>query len=179
MENWPILALTELNQGYPGLTPAYGAALAEAAAVCLNSQGHRSGTTLTISGDVTAQVELQWPGITDQMLRCWHDEEYTTEQGAYGIACLLIHQLTPYTIIERSIKGTGFDYWLGDAPDQPGLPFQQKIRLEVSGIRKGIPSRIRARVERKKAQTQRSDGLLPAYVIVVEFSHPLSIVVQR
>lgn len=173
------LNLEDLSQGCPGLTPVYSAALAEASAVCLASQGHDSGVVLEVTGDMTETLCLHWPEVTEQMQRCWHDEEYTTEQGAYGIACLLIQRLTPFTIIERSIKGTGFDYWLGDKADPAALPFQRRVRLEVSGIRRGNANRIRARVEQKKRQTQRSDGSLPAYVIVVEFSAPVATLVQR
>ena len=49
--------------------------------------------------------------------------------------------------------------------------------LEVSGIRKGDNSRVKARVKQKK-QTKLSDGKYPAYIIVVEFSIPLSFVAR-
>jgi hypothetical protein len=39
------LNLAALHQGLPAITPAYGVTLAEAAAVCLNAQGHQSGVT--------------------------------------------------------------------------------------------------------------------------------------
>ena len=41
-----------------------------------------------------------------------------------------------YTVIHRSRKGTGFDYWLGDEKNEDELPLQSKARLEVSGIRR-------------------------------------------
>ncbi|MCU0541386.1 MAG: hypothetical protein MUE44_04270 [Oscillatoriaceae cyanobacterium Prado104] len=50
-------------------------------------------------------------------------------------------------------------------------------RLEVSGIRKGNRSQINARVKLKTEQTRTSDAQgLPAYIIVVEFSRPISII---
>ena len=99
-----------------------------------------------------------------------------TEHGAYGIACLLILDLTGLTVIQRSRKGTGFDFWLGDDEE---LPFQNKARLEVSGIRQGDAARVAARVAQKKKQTGRSDGFLPAYVIVVDFGTPLARVIKK
>jgi len=36
-----ILKLQELATGLPAITPAFGACLAEAAAVCLEGNGHR------------------------------------------------------------------------------------------------------------------------------------------
>jgi hypothetical protein len=53
-------------------------------------------------------------------------------------------------------------------------------RLEVSGIRRGSRSQINARVKQKTEQTGASDaGELPAYIIVVEFSRPISIVIAK
>jgi hypothetical protein len=48
-------------------------------------------------------------------------------------AILLMRALTGYTVIERSRKGTGFDWWLGTEDNL----FQGKVRLEVSGILRG------------------------------------------
>jgi hypothetical protein len=57
------------------------------------------------------------------------------------------------------------------------LPFQRMARLEVSGIRKGSQGQINARIKQKTEQSRASDaGGLPAYIIVVEFSRPISIV---
>lgn len=82
-------------------------------------------------------------------------------------------------MIERSSKGTGFDYWLGTVDTMEKIPFQNKVRLEVSGIRKGDDSRVKARVKQKKEQTKLSDGKYPAYTIVVEFSTLLSFVATK
>jgi hypothetical protein len=111
---------------------------------------------------------LDWQPVTEQTRRCWNDEQYTTEQAAYGFAFLLILQLTALTVIERSRKGTGFDYWLGTQGSTATLPFDRMARLEVSGIRsKGNRSQINARVKQKTAQTRASDAQgLPAYIIV-------------
>lgn len=81
-------------------------------------------------------LNLSYSGnqLPKHLLRCWNDEEFTTEQAAYGIAFLIIRELTDLTVIERSRKGTGFDYWLGTTTDE-GQPFKNKVRLEVSGIR--------------------------------------------
>ncbi len=173
------LVITKLEQGLPAITPAFGAALAEACAVCLADQGHAPGVELKVNGDFTAVFKLYWQEVTDQMLRCWNDSEYTTEQAAYGIAFLVIQELTDYTIIQRSRKGTGFDYWLGKKTEANELPFQNAVRLEVSGIRKGDDSRVKARVKLKVEQVGPSDQALPAYIVVVEFSKPLAFIVKK
>ena len=175
--NGQILNLQDLGDGLPAVTPHYGAGLAEAGSVCLEDQGHSHGVKLSVGGTFSASFEVYWSVVNDQMRRCWNDLEFTTEQGAYGIAFLVIRAMTDFTIIERSRKGTGFDYWLGYEDDD--LPFSNKARLEVSGIRNGDTQIINQRVRRKLEQTNVSDGSLEAYVVVVEFSAPLSQVKRK
>ncbi|NET34853.1 MAG: hypothetical protein F6K19_22980 [Cyanothece sp. SIO1E1] len=173
------LDLSELQGGLPAITPAFGAALAEACAICLTGQGHQPGIELQVGGDFTEVFVLLWPKVTDQMRRCWNDEEYTTEQAAYGIALMLIQQLTEFTVVERSRRGTGFDYWLGNPLESAERPFQKSVRLEVSGIRQGNRRQIRSRVKLKMEQVKPTDELAPAYIAVIEFSHPIAWVVER
>jgi len=179
LNNIEAIALAKLGEGLPAITPSFGAALAEACAICLEEQGHSQGVEISVDGDFRATFKLYWENITDQMLRCWNDREFTTEQAAYGIAFMLINRLTDFTVIERSRKGTGFDYWLGVEDNTNELPFQNKVRLEVSGIREGDDRRIKARVKQKVDQTKPSDGIFPAYIVVVEFSKPLSYMVRK
>lgn len=55
-----------------------------------------------------------------------------------------------------------------------------KARMEVSGIRNGNDSQVRARVKQKLRQMNRSnDQELPAYAIVVEFGRPLAEIKKR
>ncbi len=173
------LILTQLVEGLPAVTPAFGAALAEAGAICFEEQNHPNGVELNVDGAFTATYKVYWQEVTDQMLRCWNDYEVTTEHAAYGVAFLLICDLTEYTVIERARKGTGFDFWLGKEGDEGELPLQ-KARMEVSGIRRGNHSLLQARVRQKLEQVKPSDSLgLPAYIVVVEFSTPLSKVVKK
>ncbi len=177
MSQIQLLSLQSLSQGLPAITPAFGAAIAEAGAICLTDEAHKPGVALKVEGEFSTTFKLNWQPVTEQTRRCWNDEEYTTEQAAYGVAFLLILQLTTLTVIERSRKGTGFDYWLGIQDSTTTLPFQRMARLEVSGIRRGNRSQINARVKQKTEQTSASDAQgLPAYIIVVEFSRPLSII---
>jgi len=174
------LRLMELSKGLPGITPAFGQTLAEAGAVCFEDQNHANGVELQVQGTFQAKYQVFWQQVTDQLIRCYNDEESTTELGAYGVAFLLVLDLTGYTVIKRSRRGTGFDYWLGRAQDNEELPFQNKERLEVSGIRTGDDSRIKARVNEKLRQVQSSNTTaLPALIVVVEFSAPLSRMVRN
>ena len=164
-----LLDLNDLATGnIPAISPAIGGALAEAAGVCIESKNHAKGVLLTLRGQVNDAFELDWPPISDQARRGWMDHRKATEWGAAAIAALLADDCLPFTLIEASWQGTGFDYWLGDNSEEP---FQRKARLEVSGIRDGDESDVRHRVADKIRQIDRSAHLgLPGYVIVVEFS---------
>lgn len=167
-----MIKLNDLAKGMPAITPAFGQYLAEAGAVCLESQGHSQGQTLAVRGAHDGRYALMWPHTTDQMLRCLSDPEVTTEHGAVGVAVMLTKKLLGYSVVQRSRKGTGFDYWLGE---DERTPFQNKARLEISGIRRGDDAAIGARVRQKLSQTAPSDTTaLPAHVVVVEFSGPVA-----
>jgi hypothetical protein len=174
-DNSKVLKLDRLREGMPSIPPEFGACLAQAASVCLEEQGHSIGVEFKVTGDFEENYKLHWEEPTDQIRRCWNDHEVATEHGAYGMAFLLVRKLTEFTVIERSRKGTGFDYWLGTEEQL----FKNKARLEVSGIRRGDERAIKARVKKKINQTKPSDGSLPAFIIIVEFSKPVSAMVKK
>jgi hypothetical protein len=147
----------------------FGACLAEAAGVCLVDQRHAPGVVMTIDGEFFGSYSVCFPEVDERARRCWNDAGVATEHGAYAIALLLVTNASDYTVIERSRKGTGFDYWLGTADS--GL-FQAKARLEVSGIRSGDEKQLRARSRQKQEQVRARGGGIPAYVVIVEFGTP-------
>lgn len=171
--------LNTLQGGTPGITPAIGETFAEAAAVCLEDQKHSSGVGINVNGDFSEAFAIAWDETTDQMRRSWADLQFATEMGAYGVAVVLLHELTELTVVERSRKGTGFDFWLGIKNEIAKTLFQGKARLEVSGILNGDENTIRSRVRQKLRQTNRSDGSLPALIVIVEFSMPCSKVINK
>jgi len=85
-----VLTLQSLSQGLPAITPAFGAAIAEAGAICLTDETHEPGVVLTVEGEFSTRFKLDWQPVTEQTRRCWNDAEYATEQAAYGIAFLLM-----------------------------------------------------------------------------------------
>lgn len=116
--------------------------------------------------------------MTQQIQDSWNDLQEATEYGATCIAILLVQTLTDMRVTRRSPKETGFDYWLGDKMDD--FPFQDRARLEISGILKGTTAQVNQRVKEKIEQTKRTDSTaLPAYIVVVEFSTPICKVVIR
>jgi hypothetical protein len=171
------LILERLSDGYPALTPAAGGRLAEAASVALEIHKHLNPVSLTVRGVYTMECALEFLNTTEQLRRTYGDPDENTEEGACGIALLLLMNLTEHTVVRRSRKGTGVDYFLGDVND---FLFQNTARLEVSGIGKGTEQEIKKRVKQKKEQTEQSDHLtIPVYVVIVEFSQPVTEIIFR
>lgn len=171
--------LEMLSNGLPGITQRIGSFLAEASGFCLQLNTHSPGTIISIEGFINQNSKLIWKENTDQQLtNSYADEKEAVEFGACGIAIAIIEKLTSYTVIRRSWIGTGFDYWLGEKDSD--LPFDEKARLEISGIMHGSNDDIRHRANIKINQTRQSDNLkLPAIIVITEFSRPASYLVKR
>lgn len=161
----------------PGVSPGIAESLKEGAVVCLSRHNHQSGVSLDCEGVFKGQEAVTWTtAYTDQMNRAWNDQEVATEHGAVCISILHALQRTPYTIVERSRKTSGIDYWLGMKGDPL---FTNVARLEVSGIFDGQDN-VKSRVNFKLKQSNQSDSTgLPAYISVVEFSKPTINFVQK
>lgn len=173
-----MLILQHLVNGCPAITSSLGGVLSESASVCLADQGHGLQSQMAISGTFGGHYVVNRPVVTSQMSSAHNDLQDATEYGACGIAILLIKDLEGLTVVERSRKGTGIDYWMGD-DSNPNAPFQRKARLEVSGILNGTEAQVNHRVNKKLNQTNRSAGTgLDRYVVVVEFSAPKAMVVK-
>jgi len=153
------------------LMPNFGGGLADAASVCLDERRHSSPTAMEVHDGKSFMAEISWIAPTDRMRRTWNDAEVATEYGAYGIAALIIAKTKSLRVMARARKGDGFDFWLAP-PESSSILFQDKTRLEVSGIRAGTGARIAQRVKQKLAQTKKTAGNPPAVVVVVEFGKP-------
>lgn len=155
-------------------------AFVEACKVCLEQQQHRPGIELNVEGIAELNFSLFWQTpVTEETRRSWEDAEETTEEGACALAFWVVLEMHDLTVIRRSRKSTGFDYWLARAE---GELFQEAARLEISGIRQGTDAMIKTRARDRGRQTQQSDTVfshLPAYIVVVEFSHPKCLVEVR
>ena len=170
----PTLDLNELVTGnIPAVTPVLGAFMAEAAGVCLESQGHSQGVTLEILGWREATFSLHWTSVSNQARDLsYNDQVLATEMGASGIAALLASDLTGYLVLEPSRGGTGFDYWLGEVSDGT---LEYHAGLEVSGIRRGSAGVVAARMREKLQQAAKSNRQgFETFAIVVEFGRPLA-----
>ena len=166
--------LEQITKGLPGITPISGAHLLEGCVVCLKRHNHSNlGTPIIITGVCDAELTITWNDIyNEQLNRTWADQFYATEHGALCIAILLTLNITDYTVIERSIRNDGFDYWLGKKEDRL---FQKKAKLEISGIYEGSKNDVLFRHNKKYNRfTGHNCHELPIYIGVVEFSKPMA-----
>jgi len=149
---------------------------AEAAVALLEKFGHEVGVVLNVEGEVFSTVQLVWDvEMAKSKLRELRD---LAEFGAIAIGTLLVDALTEYRVIEQSVIGTGFDYWLGYDPSDPRYDPGNfyHARLEISGISAGTRKDALLRMKLKMRQMEVSDPLkIPALIIVVEFSTPFAI----
>ena len=173
------LWLTEVAEwDIPGVTRAQAEQHIQACLICMDCHNHNTGIQLTVLDDKTTDtIQLNWIGGVDEHIRRgWRDLQEATEYGATAIAILLVIKRTKYTILERAMKDTGFDYWLIEEEnfDEEDLFPEGSARLEVSGIiHAKNNSEIQRRVREKLKQTQVSDKKgLPAIIVVAEFSRP-------
>jgi hypothetical protein len=172
------MSLAVLAEGMPGLSSALGQVLAEAAAVCLENRQHQSGVRLQRTGLMREDLHVEWEPVDDQRRRGHADMKEATERGACGVAILVVKEATGMVVIERSIKGTGFDYWIGEKDDDQML-FEGTARLEVSGILTGTRAQIDSRLKQKKDQIKPTDHLASGLVAVVEFGTPIACVERK
>jgi hypothetical protein len=167
------LSVLPLDPGTSGLLHGLAEFMGSCAAVCLEDRNHQSGVLIVVEGDTESQFNLSWVALTEKHRRTCKDRQEATEFGAYGIAILVIRELTGKTVVERSVKGPGFDFWVGDE-EEAALPFQGLTRLEVSGILDGSDGAVKTRAQQKKKQVSPSDASGPAYIAVVEFGRPMA-----
>jgi len=169
------LNISYIKNGFPGLSEVLSNMCYEACMVCLRRNGHSDGVSMQLKGLMEKRIPLRlFDYFDDRVERSWQDTGDAAEYGAICISSLLLIECIDYTIIERSRKGTGFDYWLGYDND---LLFQNAARLEVSGIFKETENNTaEKRFQMKMKQTDKSDNYnIPAYISVVEFSNPKTI----
>jgi hypothetical protein len=168
------LSLQSLKAGMPGMEPALAESCGHAAGVCLEHGKHVSGgTPFSVDGAHEAVYAITLDPVTEQMRRSWSDLQDATEWGASGVAALLVEDIFGYQILQRSWKRTGFDYWIGSSNNTDFL-FQNKARLEVSGILNGTDGDISNRIKDKQRRFSEHPHDLPSMVVVVEFGTPRS-----
>ncbi len=165
----PQFDLSCLGDGrITGISAAGGSALAEAAAVCLRGEGHRSPTPIAVEGDIEGGMARMWPAPTERSRLFWDDQPRATEWGAEAVAIAVIETLTEWTVVDRAQRGTGYDYWLALKGGEEE-PFNRLAKLEVAGLRTATGAQARRKLEEKANQVERSRRDLEGLALVVQF----------
>jgi hypothetical protein len=172
------ISVSPIDLRTKSITSAFATVLGEAAAVCLENNAHKTGVLMSVDGISQHTFTVTWDQLESSHKTTYADLQDATELGAYGVALLVIREVTGLTAIERSAKGGGFDWWVGHA-DGPSLPFQGKRRVEVSGILKDGGGTMEARLKQKIRQTDPSDSLGPAIIAIIEFGQPKARVEEK
>ncbi|TSP10654.1 hypothetical protein [Cupriavidus campinensis] len=170
------IELSPANTAFSELTPHYGGMCCEAAAFCLSENGHSNPVDASLRGCSSSTAQLAWLPPSTKAIATYRDRDVAAENGAYAVAIALLNKTHGYQVVERSAKGTGFDFWLGKA--KGALPFSEMVRLEVSGIFDGR-LRVSARLSQKLKQMNPTDATATGFAIVAEFSGPIVAVGEK
>ena len=109
------LNLLSIKEGLPGMHKDLCSHYYSACMTTLHRAGHIvNGTILHLDGNRKGSIPLYWEDYFDETIdRSWKEINYCTDHAAVCMSCVLAIHETEFTIVERSCKGDGFDYWLG------------------------------------------------------------------
>ncbi len=167
------------------LTYGKGNMMKEACVWCLDKNNHTSGVKLYCKyTEKNDKFSIAWSidQIDIDRINKAYNSDDAVEAGAEAVSILLVLHYHPGHQLERSIRGTGFDYMLVMENHDNNNIFNNNVgRLEISGILKEDDNNtLEARTKKKLKQTQLSDKMdIPAIVCVVSFSQPKATVVVR
>lgn len=164
--------IEKIAGGFHGLTPIAGSYLLESYMVTMKLSKHKSGVVLSVPGKKKVKFELVWKKkVTKQMERSYRDQGIATEHAAECLGILVAKELTGFEVIERSVKKTGFDYWLGE---KKRSVFQNMAKLECAGRFDVTGAPLRAVYKDKIEQMRQSKHLpIPGYAAVTGFADPI------
>jgi len=169
--------LADFTSVGPKLHPSAASYFAASASVCLRLNRARGRISMRLShpaGDGSCEVKPL--RVTKSMRATYADLQDATEHGAYGLALLAAAKNFGATLVQRSFKGPGFDYFLQPPGDQAVSDtddiFAGKWALEVSGSLRGGQKEVTARLRDKRNQVATAAAQRPALVAIVEFSEP-------
>ena len=180
MEKIINIRLEDIRKKVATISPVQLAYFTEATVRAFEISGHTSPIYLSIEGDFENVFEISWDTTVPE--KGWKEIRDIVENAAIGIAFITIFELTDYEVIEQSVIGTGFDYWLGHKTTSPNFDTNNfmNARLEISGILKGNRTLINKRIREKLVQVGVSDYLrLPAVIIVTEFGTPICKIIEK
>ena len=177
------LVLESLGSGIPTLTKIKASMLKEACIWCLLNCEHDNGVKISCAVcDDTAVYSIKWTDDVDLdgILRAYNEDD-AVEFGAEALSLLIIREKTEYTAIQRAVRPSGIDYWLGYKNDKKNSLFSMAdARLEISGIlRESVSNTVKIRIKVKMKQVEPSDHIFPVFISIIEFGAPKAETVRK
>jgi hypothetical protein len=163
------LQFENLSDRHFGVTPAIGAAYAEAVSVCLERHYSSPQEMLVRDGIGEIKSTAEWQAPDERTRNGWANKDDATEYGAYGLALAAAELTRGMVAVRRAETRTGADYYLGP-PTTPADDLEASLRLEVSGTDEGNESVISSRLRQKLEQAATGACNLPAIATVVGFA---------
>jgi hypothetical protein len=160
--------LARLAERHPGLSPALGAAYAEAASVCLDRHHTPPVPVHLDDAGQVGEAELRWSPSDLRTRHAWANDLDATRDGAYACVLAALELLRGHVAVRRAEHGSGADYYVG-LPGSGVDGFEDCIRLEVSGTDRGSPHEVARRLGSKVRQAAVGSGALPAIAGVIGF----------
>lgn len=171
-----IIELESLKKANPGLTETIVEFMIDCAKKCMAAAGHDPGVLFTADTNRGEQTMiLTWDGSVGSPTGSDNMPQYI-EYGATCISLLQMIKLTPLKIVERAMKGHGFDYWAGT---QNGQLFQKHCRLEISGLLRGSREDMKSRFAAKQGQLEKKySERIESLISIINFQTPESIFIN-
>ena len=110
----------------------------------------------------TRYIELRWGKNSDTLSVPPVQESVITEWAAYGFACVVVPFYSRWQVLQVTLAGDGFDFWIGDGSNELGL--------EISGTLSGD---LNLRHRNKVHQLLASHHNVAGFVSVTRF-RPIS-----
>lgn len=174
------LNLYELSKKAIGVSDTFGKFLGEAAHVCLELQGHKSGVQINVLGLYKENLILEWDKeLEEETFLSWKDVKEATEYGATAIALLLMLHFEDYNFIERLPQFGIGDYVLEKRAFK-SKQAKKETHLEISGIFKVTNTNtLDIRINQKEKQlSKKQTTTLNVLIAVVEFSKPAAKIIK-
>jgi hypothetical protein len=153
----------------PGITPDYASVISACAGICLKHHDHETFVTLKLEGSRQANVAMTWREPVAAEIACYGQasDPDVIRWAAECVAIRVIAHVLGLHVVEKSWRGTGFDFWLVHSHVSQWT-WSDLVRLEVSGILEDNEVELRRRLREKLAQMAPTDPIM-GYAAIVMF----------
>lgn len=164
------LRFADLHERHPAVGEVVAKYFAEAAAVCLDRHHGSPQSFCIVESRGETRAAARWPAPDERIIGSWANNRdiAATEAGAYALALAAVELTRGLVALTPGETASGCDYYVG-VPGALPKSLQGLIRLEISGVDEGEPSRLSTRQKQKIRQLTRGRSKLPGIAATVGF----------